>query len=71
MIGKKTAEKPFITGLTERKIRVSIWLKLRDHSTDAMMEALEQLKEESLFCKGAPDGQRRQRLGVYKTVGAE
>ena len=31
--------------LTERKICVSIWLKLCDHSADVTMEALEQLKE--------------------------
>lgn len=46
IIGKKAAEEPCIMSLTERKLRVSIWLKLRNHSADAMMEALKQVKEE-------------------------
>jgi len=32
--------------LTERKLRVSILLKLQNHSADAMMEAMEKLKAE-------------------------
>ncbi len=46
VIGKKKAEEPCVMSLTERKSRVSIWLKLRNHSADAMMEAVEQLKVE-------------------------
>ena len=46
VIGKKATEEPCIMSLTERKLRVSIWLKLRNHSTDAMMEAIEQLRRE-------------------------
>lgn len=50
VIGKKAAEEPCIMSLTERKIRVSIWLKLPSHSADAMMDALKQLKEEYGTC---------------------
>ena len=39
-LGKKAAQ-PCMMSLTERKRRISIWLKLRDHSADAMMEAIE------------------------------
>ena len=46
VLGKKGAEEPCVMSLTERKLRVSIWLKLRNHSADAMMEAMAQLKAE-------------------------
>ncbi len=46
VVGKKKAEEPCVMSLTERKLRVSIWLKLRNHSADAMMEAIQQLKAE-------------------------
>lgn len=46
VIGKKAADEPCVMSLTERKIRETIWLKLRNHSADAMMEALKALKDE-------------------------
>ena len=46
VLGKKTTGEPCVMTLTERKLRVSIWLKLPNHSADAMMEAMEKLKAE-------------------------
>jgi len=46
VLGKKTTGEPCVITLTERKLRVSIWLKLPNHSADAMMEAMEKLKAE-------------------------
>ena len=46
VLGKKQPKEPCVMTLTERKLRVSIWLKLPNHSADAMMEAMEKLKAE-------------------------
>lgn len=46
VLGKKTTEEPCVMTITERKLLVSIWLKLQNHSADAMMEAMEKLKAE-------------------------
>lgn len=46
VLGKKAAKEPCVMTLTERKLRVSIWLKLQNHSADAVMEAMEKLKAE-------------------------
>lgn len=46
VLGKKAAKESCVMTLTERKLRVSIWLKLPNHSADAIMEAMEKLKAE-------------------------
>ena len=43
VLGKKNENEPAIIALTERKLRNSIWLKVRDHSAEAVDEALENL----------------------------
>ena len=45
VLGKKNENEPAVVALTERKIRSSIWLKVKDHSAEAVDEALDQLFE--------------------------
>ena len=45
MLGKKNENEPAVVALTERKHRNSIWLKVKNHSAEAVDEALEQLFE--------------------------
>lgn len=43
VLGKKTAEEPVVVVLTERKLRHSLWMKVRDHTAEAVDEELEKL----------------------------
>ena len=43
VLGQKGAEKSVVIALTERKTRASIWMKVKNHSAEAMDEALEKL----------------------------
>ena len=45
VLGKKNENEPAVVALTERKHRNSIWLKVKNHSAEAVDEALEQLFE--------------------------
>lgn len=46
VLGKKKDTEPAVVSLTERKIRNTIWLKVRDHSAGAVDEALKELFSE-------------------------
>jgi len=43
VLGRKGEDEPAVIALTERKYRNSIWLKVRNHSAEAVDEAIEQL----------------------------
>ena len=43
VLGRKNETEPAIVALTERKYRNSIWLKVRNHSAEAVDEALDKL----------------------------
>ena len=43
VLGKKDENEPAVVVLTERKLRESIWLKVKNHSADAVDEALKKL----------------------------
>lgn len=43
VIGKKKEGEPTVVTLTERKLRMSLWLKVRNHSAEAVNEALRKL----------------------------
>lgn len=43
VIGQKRKGEPVVITLTERKTRMCLWLKVRDHSAEAVMEALREL----------------------------
>ena len=43
VLGKKGENEPAVVALTERKLRNSIWLKVRNHSAEAVDEALDAL----------------------------
>lgn len=45
VLGKKNKNEPAVVALTERKYRNSIWLKVKDHSAEAVDEALNELLE--------------------------
>lgn len=45
VLGKKNENEPAVVALTERKLRNSIWLKVKDHSAKAVDEALDELFE--------------------------
>ena len=45
VLGRKNGNEPAVVALTERKYRNSIWLKVKDHSAEAVNEALDQLLE--------------------------
>ena len=45
ILGKKGENEPAVISLTERKHRQSLWLKVKDHSSEAVDEALAQLFE--------------------------
>ena len=45
VLGKKNENEPAVIALTERKYRNSIWLKVKDHSAEAVDEALDKLFE--------------------------
>ena len=40
VIGKKNENEPVVMSLTERKLRISVWLKVRNHSAEAVDEAV-------------------------------
>lgn len=46
VLGKKGENEPVVIALTERKIRVSIWIKVPDHSAEAVDAALRDLFKE-------------------------
>lgn len=46
VLGKKKDTEPAVISLTERKVRNSIWLKVKDHSAEAVDEALAKLFDE-------------------------
>ena len=43
VLGKKNENEPVVIALTERKFRNSIWLKARNHSAEAMDEAIHEM----------------------------
>ena len=43
VLGRKSEKEPAVVALTERKIRNSIWLKVKDHSAESVDEALDKL----------------------------
>ena len=43
VLGKKNENEPAVVALTERKLRNSIWLKVKNHSAKAVDEALDEL----------------------------
>jgi len=43
VIGKKDENEPTVMTMTERKLRVSIWLKLKNHSAEAVDNAISEL----------------------------
>ena len=43
VLGKKNVNEPAVIALTERKLRETIWLKAKNHSAEAMDEALDEL----------------------------
>lgn len=43
VLGKKGSDEPAVISLTERKHRFSLWLKVRDHSAEALDEAVSKL----------------------------
>ena len=43
VLGKKNVNEPAVISLTERKLRETIWLKAKNHSAEAMDEALDGL----------------------------
>jgi IS30 family transposase len=43
VLGKKGEREPAVISLTERKYRVSLWLKVKDHSAEAVDEAIGKL----------------------------
>ena len=43
VLGKKNVNEPAVISLTERKLRETIWLKAKNHSAEAMDEALDEL----------------------------
>lgn len=43
MLGKKKDTEPAIMSIVERKTRMSLWIKIKDHSSMAMDEALQNL----------------------------
>ncbi len=43
ILGKNREGEPVVLSLTERKFRVSIWLKVKDHSAEAVDESLKEL----------------------------
>ena len=45
VLGRKNGNEPAVVALTERKYRNSIWLKVKDHSAEAVDEALARLLE--------------------------
>ena len=45
VLGKKGKNEPAVVALTERKLRHSIWLKVKDHSAEAVDEAFNALLE--------------------------
>lgn len=45
VLGKKNENEPAVVALTERKYRNSIWLKVKNHSAEAVDEALDALLE--------------------------
>ena len=45
VLGRKNGNESAVVALTERKYRKSIWLKVKDHSAEAVDEALDQLLE--------------------------
>lgn len=45
VLGKKNENEPAVVALTERKHRNSIWLKVKNHSAEAVDEALDELLE--------------------------
>ena len=45
VLGRKNGNESAVVALTERKYRNSIWLKVKDHSAEAVDEALDQLLE--------------------------
>ena len=61
VLGKKGENEPAVIALTERKLRKSIWLKVRNHSAEAVDEALEALR--NIFGDNYND--------VFKTITAD
>ena len=61
VLGKKGENEPAVIALTERKLRVSLWLKVKDHSADAVQDALHALFSE--FGDKYPE--------VFKTITAD
>lgn len=45
VLGSKNAEEPVALTMVERMTRVAIWLKVRNHSAEAVTEAIEKLKQ--------------------------
>lgn len=43
VLGRKTRKEPAVMVLTERKSRNSIWIKVKDHSSEAVNEAMKEL----------------------------
>lgn len=43
VLGRKSIDEPCVVSLTERKLRYSIWLKVRNHTAESVDEALDEL----------------------------